>query len=129
MVRFAFEKVMTGEELRDIFQKELGSEYRVQAKRNRIEIVQDTTKACLIVFRENNGRTECSSPSGFMPVGMPRTAIIFAAIGLMTLALYQNNNYLILVIGALILSLLMRLPSQSLVDKVTEILRRVANPG
>jgi len=120
---------MTGEELRDIFQKELGSEYRVQAKRNRIEIVQDSTKACVFAFKENNGRTECSSPSGYMPLGWPRTAIIFAAIGLLTLAFFQNNNYLILVIGALILSLLMRLPSQSLVDKVTEILRRMASEG
>jgi len=127
MVRFAFEKILSGEELRDIFKKELGSEFRVQVKRNRIEIVQDSTKACLIVFRENNGRTECSSPSGFMPPGVPRIAILFAAIGLLTLAYFQNSNFLILLIGALILSLLMRLPSQSLVDKVTEILRRVAS--
>jgi len=129
MVRFAFEKVLTGEELKDIFQKELGSDYRVEVKRNRLEIVQDMTKACLLVFRENNGRTECSSPSGYMPPGVPRTAILFAAIGLFTLAFYQNNNFLILLIGALILSLLMRLPSQSLVDKVTGILRRAASGG
>ena len=129
MVRFAFEKMMTGEELRNIFQKELGSEYRVQVKRNRIEIVQDTTKACLFVFKENNGRTECSSPSGYMPLGIPRVVIIFASIALLALVFYQNNNYLIMVIGALILSLLMRLPSQPLVDKVTEILQKVASAG
>jgi hypothetical protein len=129
MVRYAFGKVVTGEELRDIFQKELGSEYRVQVKRNRIEIVQDGTKACIIAFKEENGRTECSSPSGYMPLGLPRTFIVFAGIGLLALAFYQNNNYLILVIGALILSLLMRLPSQSLVDKATEILHRVASEG
>ena len=129
MVKFAFERVMTGEELRDIFQKELGSEYRVQVKGHRIEIVQDTTKACLFVFKENNGRTECSSPSGYMPLGLPRVVIIFAAIALLALAFNQNNNYLILVIGALIISLLMRLPSQSLVDKVTEIFRKVASAG
>jgi hypothetical protein len=57
MVKFVFEKVMTGEDIKDIFQKELGSEYHVQMKGNRIEIVQDTTKACLFVFKENNGRT------------------------------------------------------------------------
>ena len=129
MVKFAFDKVMTGEELRDIFQKELGSECRVRVKGHRIEIVQDTTKACLFVFKENNGRTECSSPSGYMPLGVPRVVIIFAAIGLLALAFNQNNNYLILVIGALIISLLMRLPSQSLVDKVTEIFRKVATAG
>jgi len=129
MVRFVFEKILTGEELRDLFQKELGSEYRVQVKMNRIEIMQDTTKACLFVFKKNNGRTECSSPSGYMPLGVPRVAIIFAAVGLLTLAFYQNNNYLILVIGALILSLLMRLPSQSLVDKVTGIMRSMTSEG
>ena len=75
MVKFAFEKVMTGEELREMIQKELGSEYRVQVKRNRIEIVQDTTKACLFVFKENNGRTECSSPSGYMPLGLEHSVL------------------------------------------------------
>jgi hypothetical protein len=129
MKKYLFDKAMTGEELMAIFQKELGAEYRVQVKRNRIEIVQDTTKACLFVFKEKEGRTECSSPSGYMPLGLPRVAIIFAAIALLTLAFYQNNNYLILVVGALILSLLMRLPSQPLVDKVTGILGKVAGEG
>jgi hypothetical protein len=129
MKKYLFDKAMTGEKLMAIFQKELGAEYRVQVKRNRIEIVQDTTKACLFVFKEKEGRTECSSPSGYMPLGLPRVAIIFAAIALLTLAFYQNNNYLILVVGALILSLLMRLPSQPLVDKVTGILGKVAGEG
>jgi uncharacterized membrane protein YoaK (UPF0700 family) len=41
-----------------------------------------------------------------MPLGLPRVVMIFAAIALLALAFYQNNNYLILVIGALILSML-----------------------
>lgn len=129
MVKFAFEKVMTGEELKDIIQKELGSEYRIQVKRNRIEIVQNTTKACLFVFKEKDGRTECSSPSGYMPLGLPRLVIIFASIAFLAVAFYQSNNYLVIVVGALILSLLMRLPSQILVEKVTEILRKLASEG
>ena len=127
MVKFVFEKIVTGEEIKDIFQKELGQSFRIQIKKNRIEIVQDTTKACIFIFKEKDGRTECSSPSGYMPLGLPRVAIIFASIVILSVAFYQNNNYLILGIGALILSLLMRLPSQSLVEKVTEILRKMAS--
>jgi len=127
MVKFVFEKIVTGEEIKDIFQKELGQSFRIQIKKNRIEIVQDTTKASIFIFKEKDGRTECSSPSGYMPLGLPRVAIIFASIVILSVAFYQNNNYLILGIGALILSLLMRLPSQSLVEKVTEILRKMAS--
>lgn len=126
MARYVFDKVMTGEEIQDLFQKDLGSEYRIQVKRNRIEIVQDTTKACILVFKEKDGRTECGSPSGYMPLGIPRTAIIFGSFAFLAVIFYQSNNYLTLAIGALILSLLMRLPSQSLVDKISEILRKVA---
>ena len=125
MVKYVFEKVMTGEVIKDIFQKELGSGFRIQVKKNRIDIVQDTTKACIFLFKEEDGKTECSSPSGYMPLGLPRVVIIFVSIAVFSVTFYQSKNYLVLGVGALILSLLMRLPSQSLVEKVTEILRKV----
>jgi hypothetical protein len=127
VAKFVFNKIMTGEEISDILQKELDPSYRMNLKKNRIEIVQDTTKACIFLFKEKDGRTECTSPSGYMPLGLPRAVIIFGSIAILAVLFYQNNNYLILGIGALILSLLMRLPSQSLVEKVSGVLRKVAN--
>ncbi len=126
MVRFIFDKPLTGEEIRDIIQKELGSTFRVSIKKNRVEIIQDTTKACIFTFKRKESGTECSGPSGFMPLGLPRTATIIGSTALLTVVFYQSKNYLILGMGALILALLMRLPAQSLVEKVTGILKSVA---
>jgi len=66
MARFVFDKIVTGDEIKGIIQKDLGSAFRVEVKKNRIEVVQDASKGCAILLREKDGRTSVE-PHGYMP--------------------------------------------------------------
>ncbi|MDP2966548.1 MAG: hypothetical protein Q8N39_11040 [Pelolinea sp.] len=127
MAKFVFDKIVTGEEIKGIIQKDLGPAYRVEVKKNRLEIVQDASKGCYIFFQDKDGSTVCRGPSGYMPFGVLRVAIVLGALALLTLVFYRSENYLVLGIGALLLSLLLRAPSRELVKRVAGILEKVAS--
>jgi hypothetical protein len=130
MAKFAFDKIVTGEEIGDIIQKDLGPAFRVEVKTNRIEIVQDASKGCAIYLREKEGRTICRGPQGYMPSTGLRVAIPIGAFVLL-FVIGQSVGYLVVGIGVLpmiILYLLMKAPSQELVKRVAGILGKVASP-
>jgi hypothetical protein len=128
MTKYVFDRIMSGEEIRDMIQKELGLGFRVQVKINRIEIVQDASKACLFLFHEVDGRTECTNPSGYMPFGVLRIAVILVTLTLFFIVnvLTNNTSFIIFGLEALVIILLMRSPSQGLVKRVREILEKEA---
>ncbi|MCX6559475.1 MAG: hypothetical protein NTZ26_03070 [Candidatus Aminicenantes bacterium] len=129
MGKYAFDKIMTGEEIKDIIQKELGPAFRMKVKPKRIEIIQDATKGCAVQVRERDGRTICRGPYGYMPSDGLRAAIIiggFAAMFILGLSL----GYFVVGIGVLpmaVLLLLMNAPSRPLVKRVAGILGKVAS--
>ena len=52
MVNFEFDRIVMGEEFKSMMVKELGAEFRVEIKKNRIGIVQNAAKGCAIILWE-----------------------------------------------------------------------------
>ena len=131
MASYIFDKVMTGEEIKSIIQKDLGSAFRVEVKKNRIEIVQDASKGCLFQFQEKDGSTVCVGPYGSMLSFRLRAAIVFGVCALSLLAFFLSRGSLVVGIGAIPMIfaplLLIEAPSQILVKKVAGILEKVAS--
>lgn len=131
MAEFAFDKMVTGDEIKGILQKDLGSAFRVEVKKNRIDVIQDGLRGCVIKLRERDGKTICRGPGAYIPSGALRAVIIsviiigeFAILFLFAVSM----NYLFLLIAALapyILMLLMN--TQKHVKRVAGILEKVAS--
>ena len=128
MAKFEFDRLVTAEEVKGDLEGALGAGYRYNVKRNRIEIVQDAAVGCIVVVREKHGRTVCIGPVGYMPSSGLRAAIIFGALVLLFLA-GLAMGYLVIGIGAIpliLVTLIMKIPSRELVERVKKILERKA---
>jgi hypothetical protein len=128
MAKFVFHNMMTGEEIKDTLQKDLGPAFRVELKKKRMEIVQDALRACAVQCRQVEGRTVCQGPYGYIPSAGVRSAIILGALA-MLFVIGQIMGYLVIGIGVIpmiILMLIMKAPSQELVGRVTAILQNAA---
>lgn len=128
MAKVEFEKVMTAVEVKDLLQKHLGSKYSIKITKKRIEVAQDSSKGCLILLTEKDGRTSAGL-AGYMPSGGLRAAITippFVIWFFLIFSLSQTTNFFVIVmIGAmlpLILITIMKAPSQELVRRVEQIL-------
>lgn len=131
MAKFEFDRVVAGEELKGMVQEALGSGFRFALKKNRIQIVQDAAKGCVIQVREERGKTICKGPYGYMPSGGLRIAIILGAFVLLFI-IGQAIGYLVFGIGAIpmiILVLIMKAPSQDLVRRVRGVLEELTLKG
>ena len=130
MAVFKFERIVTGEEIKEVIQKELGSTFSVEIRKNRIEVVQDASRGCLFLFQEKDGQTISSRPVGYMPSGGLRAAIVFGVTALFLLTYFLGKDTLVRIIGAIPMifaSLLMRLPSRGLVKRVAGILEKATS--
>jgi hypothetical protein len=128
MGKFVFPKIVTTEELRGMFEKELGSAYRVTVKKNMVEIVQDAAKGCAIQTKDKDGKTICSGPYSFMPSPKLALAVVLSFFVLL-FVIGLSMGYLVVGIGVLpmiVLFLLMKVPSQKLVKRVAGILEKLA---
>jgi hypothetical protein len=124
MAKFEFDRIVTIEEIKSMVEKALGSGFQIALKKNRIEIVENATKGCVIQVGEKQGRTFCKGPFGYMPSGGLRAALIFGALVILFL-IGLAVGYLVVGIGAIpmiILILIMKAPSQELVRRVTGVL-------
>ncbi|MCJ7519516.1 MAG: hypothetical protein MUO42_07595 [Anaerolineaceae bacterium] len=127
MAVFKFKRIVSGEEIKGIIQKELGSTFGVEVRKNRIEVMQDACRGCLFLFQEKDGQTISSRPVGYMPSGGLRAAIVFGATALFLLTYFLGKNTFVRITGAIPMifaSLLMRLPSRGLVKRVAGILEK-----
>jgi hypothetical protein len=134
MAKIEFEKIMTFGEIKALLHKDLNSKISVEVKKNRIEVVQDSSKGCLILLGEKDGRTSVGL-TGYMPSGGLRAALTFIPFGIWFFLLFfiaQSTSYLVIVLlGAalpIILITLMRAPSKDLVSRVELILRNGRSP-
>lgn len=64
MEKFQFNKVVKGEEIKDMLEKELGSKFNYELKKmnkgwSGIKIVQDHLRGCWVSYQEKEGRTIC----------------------------------------------------------------------
>lgn len=64
MEKFQFNKVVKGEEIKDMVEKELGLKFRYELKKmskgwSGIKIVQDRLRGCWVSYKEKEGRTIC----------------------------------------------------------------------
>ena len=126
MGKIVFDRILTREEITDILKKNLGSAFQVEIKKNSIQVVQDASKGCLVLYQEKDGKTAVEL-SGYMPSGGLRAAIIIGFLVLLFIIGWQLG-FLIIGIGVipfLLMFLLMKLPSRSLVSRIEEILRNI----
>jgi len=128
MANIVFEKTMKMGDIQALLRKDLDSKISVEIKKNRIVVVQDSSKGCIILLGEKDGRTSAGL-SGYMPSGGLRAAITippFVIWFFLIFSLSQTTNFFVIVmIGAvlpLILITIMKAPSQELVRKVEQIL-------
>jgi hypothetical protein len=128
MTKYVFDRIMSGEEIRDLMQKELGPEFHVKAIKNRIEIVQNASKACVFLFHEIDGKTECTNPGGYLPFGILRITMILGALASFFVinVLSNTTSYIVFGLEGIVIVLLMRSSSQSLVKRVRGILENEA---
>ena len=127
MAKYVFQRVVNAETVKGLLEKELGTTCRLEVKKNRIEIVQDAVKGCALLVKEKDGKTICTGPYGYMPSGGLRAAIVIGALApLFVIGL--SVGYLVVGIGAIpavILVLLMKVPSRDLVRRVAGIMERL----
>ena len=124
MARFVFNKIVTADEIKGLIQEGLGSGFRVEVKKNRIEVIQDASKGCTVLSREEAGRTSVEL-HGYMPSGGLRGAILLGTVVLLFSIGHSIAGYLAFGIGALP-TIMLVLPSQELVRRVVEIFGKVA---
>jgi hypothetical protein len=135
MAKFVFDKILTGDEIKGILQKGLSSDFRVEAKKNRIQVVQDALRGCVIKLRENDGKTTCRGPHGYVPSIWLRLAMCLGCLVLMFLMVQAQGNSFIwngvmpFAIPFTILILLIKVPSRELVGRVEGILAEAEAAG
>ena len=127
MTEFAFDKMVTGDEIKGILQKDLGSAFRVEVKKNRIEVIQDALRGCVIKLRERDGKTICRGPGGYIPPGAFRVVIIIGALVLFFLFVVSMNFLLFLIIVLMPFISIPLMNSQKHVKRVAGILEKVAS--
>lgn len=126
MGKIVFDRIVTQEEIMNILKKNLGSPFQIEIKKNTVQVVQDASKGCLVICQEKNKRTNVEL-TGYMPSGGLRAAIIIGLLVLLFIIGWQIG-YLIIGIGVLpflLMFLLMKVPSQSLVKRIEEILMKM----
>ena len=130
MAKFEFDRIVTGEEIKGIIEKDLGSAFRVQLNKKRVEIVQDGLRGCLISFEEKNGRTICKGPFRYIPSVGLRVATQFGPFVLVEI-IALSMGYLFVgifpacVLGTVVFVIVYSL-SGELVKRVTGMLEKVA---
>jgi len=130
VAKFVFDKIVTGDEIKGIIQKDLGSDFRVEVKENRIQVVQDALRVVQFSCENKDGKTVCQGPYGDVSIGL-RLAIFLGAAVLLSL-IGASMGYLVIVPGALpmiILALLRKAPSRALVARVAGILGKATGKG
>lgn len=142
MAKYEFDRVVTGEELKGMVEKALGSGFWFAVKKNRIEIVQDAARGCIIQVREKDGRTICKGPYVYTPsVGIRIVALglvfLWCVVILTIIRKYVSKYVGEDVIGALLIIIsavlsafltarIMVAPSQKLARRVGEVLEELA---
>jgi len=125
MAKFEFDKIVTVEEMKNMIEKDLGSEFHVKVNNNRIEIKQDATKGCAIQLQEKDGKTICK-PYGYMPSGGIRLAITFPLIAGSVLVGFASGYVIIGGLGPVLAILIMKAPSLELVERVSKFFEKLA---
>jgi hypothetical protein len=128
MAKIVFERIMSLGEMKDILQTNLGSDFLVEIKNNYIQVVQDSSKGCLVFLREKDGRTSVGL-SGSMPSFGLQLAIM---LGMIVLIFVIGMSKGISEIGGGALGiavwfLLIKLPSQKLVKRIGGILEKIGS--
>lgn len=131
MAKVEFGKIIAIETIKELLEKELGPEFEIKIKKNRIVIVQDSTKGCSIRLKEKNGATICKGPYGSMPSFGLRMLYSLANIALIYYLIW-NMGYIGIAISLLpstLMVLIIRTPSLQLVNNVKDIIELQAAQG
>jgi hypothetical protein len=130
MAKFEFDRLVTGEEIKGMIEKDLGSGFRVEVKKNRIEIAQDGLRGCFIQWREKEGRTICVGPSAYQPSVGLRTAVMIGPIVLLEIIAVSMGYLVVGILPAIVIGwiafLIAGSLSRELVRSVAGILERIA---
>jgi len=130
MAKFEFDRIVTGEEIKVMIEKDLGSGFRVEVKKNRIEIAQDGLRGCFIQWREKEGRTICVGPSAYQPSVGLRNAVMIGPMVLTEIIALSMGYLVVGILPAIVISMVAFLIalslSRELVKRVAGILERIA---
>jgi hypothetical protein len=131
MAKFVFDRIVTGEEIKGLIQEDLGTAFRVEVKKGRLEIEQDGSRGCTVQLRDKDGRTS-AVPAGYMPSPGLRAVMVLPVPLVMAFVLLQPFAPLVAggaaALAVFIALSLMRAPSRQLVTRVSGILGRVSAP-